>query len=168
MDLISQSLQALLEHLSPNSAPPTAEEPTLPAMAPAPAAPLTLQPQIPCPALPDAYDGARFGGEQFLQFCLTYIHFSRDAFDSDALKIVWVLSYIKTGCASTYALQVFHHSGGMRSFLDWAAFEKDFCMEFFLLDPTKMAALMLHDREQYGQGKHTLDEYIDLFQALVK
>ncbi|KAG5349886.1 hypothetical protein C0989_001393, partial [Termitomyces sp. Mn162] len=53
-------------------------------------------------------------------------------------------------------------------FLDWTTFEKDFCMEFFLLDPTKTAALTLRDREQYEQGKHMLDEYINLFQALVK
>ncbi|KAG5349579.1 hypothetical protein C0989_002977, partial [Termitomyces sp. Mn162] len=79
MDLISQSLQALLKCLSPNSTPPTAEEPALPAMAPAPAAPVTLWPQIPHPALPDAYNGAHSGGEQFLQSCLTYIHLSRDA-----------------------------------------------------------------------------------------
>ncbi|KAG5333600.1 hypothetical protein C0989_005248, partial [Termitomyces sp. Mn162] len=50
----------------------------------------------------------------------------------------------------------------------WATFEKDFHAEFFSLDPTKTVALTLHDREQYGQGKHTLDEYIDSFQALVK
>ncbi|KAG5348956.1 hypothetical protein C0989_006917, partial [Termitomyces sp. Mn162] len=29
-------------------------------------------------------------------------------------------------------------------------------------------ALTLYDREQYGQGKHILDEYIDSFCALVK
>ncbi|KAG5348892.1 hypothetical protein C0989_007403, partial [Termitomyces sp. Mn162] len=109
MDLISQSLQALLECLSPNSTPPTAEEPAPPATAPTPVAPVTLWPWIPCPALPDAYNGAHSGREQFLQFCLTYIHHSRDAFDSDALKIAW-----------------------------------------------------------YKQGKRTLDEYIDLFQALVE
>ncbi|KAG5351990.1 hypothetical protein C0989_004285 [Termitomyces sp. Mn162] len=49
----------------------------------------------------------------------------------------------------------------------WATFKKDFQAEFFLLNPAKTAALMLHDQEQYGQGKHTLDEYIDSW-ALVK
>ncbi|KAG5350139.1 hypothetical protein C0989_012514, partial [Termitomyces sp. Mn162] len=57
---------------------------------------------------------------------------------------------------------------GVGSFLDWAAFEKGFQVEFFLLDPTKTATLMLHDREQYGQGKQTLDKYINSFWALVK
>ncbi|KAG5349803.1 hypothetical protein C0989_001821 [Termitomyces sp. Mn162] len=85
MDLISQSLQALLECLSPNSAPSMAEEPALPAMAPAPAAPVTLQPQISHPALPDAYNGAHSGREQFLQSCLTYIHLKNETAFSDAL-----------------------------------------------------------------------------------
>ncbi|KNZ71648.1 hypothetical protein J132_07879 [Termitomyces sp. J132] len=167
-DLISWSLQALLECLSPNSAPPMAEEPTLPAVAPTPAAPVTLQLQIPHSALPNAYDGAHSGRERFLQSCLIYIHLSRDTFDSDILKIAWVLLYMKTGCASTYALQAFCCSRGVGSFPNWAAFEKDFHAEFFLLDPAKMAALMLHDGKQYRQGKCTLEEYIDSFQALVK
>ncbi|KAG5334057.1 hypothetical protein C0989_004449 [Termitomyces sp. Mn162] len=107
MDLIFQSLKALLEHLSPNSAPPTAEEPTPSVAAPTLAAPVTLQLQIPCLALPDAYDSACSIRERFLQSCLTYIHLSRDAFDSDVLKIAWVLSYMKTGHASTHVLQVF-------------------------------------------------------------
>ncbi|KAG5350586.1 hypothetical protein C0989_010252 [Termitomyces sp. Mn162] len=34
--------------------------------------------------------------------------------------------------------------------------------------PAKTAALTLCNKEQYGQGKHTLDEYIDLFQAPVE
>ncbi|KAG5348529.1 hypothetical protein C0989_010128 [Termitomyces sp. Mn162] len=83
-ELISQSLQALLKHLNPNSTPPVAAEPAPPATAPTPVAPVTLQPWIPHPVLLDAYDGACSGGEQFLQSCLTYIHLSKDAFDSDA------------------------------------------------------------------------------------
>ncbi|KAG5728483.1 hypothetical protein E4T56_gene19562 [Termitomyces sp. T112] len=141
MDLISQSLQALLECLTPNSATPAAVEPAPPTAAPVPTVPVTLRPWIPCLALPDAYDGARSA---------------------------WVLSYMKTRHASTYALQVFRHPKGVGSFHNWAAFEKDFHVEFFPLDPAKTAALVLHDREQYGQGKRTLDEYIDSFQALVE
>ncbi|KAG6881951.1 hypothetical protein C0993_012408, partial [Termitomyces sp. T159_Od127] len=54
------------------------------------------------------------------------------------------------------------------SFTDWAAFEKDFQAEFFPIDPAKSAALALHNREQYGQEKRMLDEYIDSLWALVK
>ncbi|KAG5331697.1 hypothetical protein C0989_007424 [Termitomyces sp. Mn162] len=162
-DLISQSLQVLLEHLPPTSTPPPVMEPTPTASASVPAALVTLQPQILCPALSDMYDGAHSSRECFLQSCLTYIHLSRDAFDSNTLKIAWVLLYMKARHASTYALQVFHCPRGVGSFPDWATFEKDFWVEFFLLNPAKTTALMLHDWEQYGQGKQTLDEYINSF-----
>ncbi|KAG6893784.1 hypothetical protein C0993_000294, partial [Termitomyces sp. T159_Od127] len=44
----------------------------------------------------------------------------------------------------------------------------DFRAEFFPIDPAKSATLALRNREQYGQGKRTLDKYIDSFQALVE
>ncbi|KAG5335522.1 hypothetical protein C0989_001149 [Termitomyces sp. Mn162] len=103
-DLISQSLQVLLKCLPPNSAPPAAMELAPTASALISAALVTLRPQIPHPMLQDAYNGTCSSGEQFLQSCLTYIHLSRDAFDSDVLKIAWVLSYMKTRHAFTYML----------------------------------------------------------------
>ncbi|KAG5338916.1 hypothetical protein C0989_005603 [Termitomyces sp. Mn162] len=65
-------------------------------------------------------------------------------------------------------LWVFWCPIGVRTFANWAAFEKNFCMEFFLLGPAKTTALTLHNREQYGQEKQTLDKYINSFWALVK
>ncbi|KAG6863123.1 hypothetical protein C0993_012777, partial [Termitomyces sp. T159_Od127] len=165
------SLQALLERLPPCTTPPPMAEsslaaPAVPAAAPGvPAGPWA---QLPCPALPDMYNGDHTSGEHFLQSCLTYIHLSGDAFDSDTLRIAWVLSYMKAGQASTYALRVLQRPGGVGSFTDWAAFKKDFQAEFFPIDPAKSAALALCNREQYGQGKRTLDEYIDSFQVLVE
>ncbi|KAG6893753.1 hypothetical protein C0993_000387, partial [Termitomyces sp. T159_Od127] len=147
-DHISQSLQALLECLPPRIAPPPVAEPSLatPAvLAAAPEVPAGPWAQLPCPALLDTYDGDCTSGEHFLQSCLTYIHLSVDAFDSDALKIAWVLSYMKAGWASTYALA-----------------------EFFPIDPAKSTALALRNREQYRQGKQTLNKYIDSFWALVE
>ncbi|KAG5333157.1 hypothetical protein C0989_006164, partial [Termitomyces sp. Mn162] len=53
--------------------------------------------KLPHPALPDVYDGDCKVGEHFLQSCITYIQLSREAFTSNALKIAWVLSYMKAG-----------------------------------------------------------------------
>ncbi|KAG6867157.1 hypothetical protein C0993_006178 [Termitomyces sp. T159_Od127] len=75
---------------------------------------------------------------------------------------------MKARWASTYTLHILRCLRGIRSFTDWAAFEKDFQAEFFLIDPAKSATLALCNREQYGQGKQTLDEYINSFQVLVK
>ncbi|KAG6892635.1 hypothetical protein C0993_003347, partial [Termitomyces sp. T159_Od127] len=120
------SLQALLEHLPPRTAPPLVVEPSPAVPAAAPGVLAGPQVQLPCLALPDMYDGDRTSGERFLQSCLTYIHLSGDAFDSDMLKIAWVLFYMKAGRASTYALHVLQHPRGVGSFTDWAAIEKDF------------------------------------------
>ena len=99
--------------------------------------------KIPCPALPDAYDGSHTAGEHFLQSCITYIQLASDTFVSNALKIIWVLSYMKTSCALTYMLWIFWHPGRVNSFADWASFEANFQAEFISLDPAKTAALSL-------------------------
>ncbi|KAG5333588.1 hypothetical protein C0989_005284 [Termitomyces sp. Mn162] len=99
--------------------------------------------KLPCPALPDIHDGDCKAGERFLQSCITYIQLSGEAFAFYALKIAWVLSYMKMGRASTYALRIFRHPGGVESFASWIKFEKDFQAEFFPLDPAKTAALSL-------------------------
>ncbi|KAG5349523.1 hypothetical protein C0989_003316 [Termitomyces sp. Mn162] len=85
--LLHLETQALLECLPPNSTPPVAAKPAPTTSAPISTALMTLQPQIPHPTLPDAYNGVCSSREQFLQSCLTYIHLSKDAFDSNALKI---------------------------------------------------------------------------------
>ncbi|KAG6884461.1 hypothetical protein C0993_010934, partial [Termitomyces sp. T159_Od127] len=72
----------------------------------------------------------------------------------------WMGFHLRTVCT--------WHLGGVGSFTDWAAFEKDFWAEFFPIDPAKYVALALRNREQYRQGKQTLDEYIDSFWALVE
>ncbi|KAG5337768.1 hypothetical protein C0989_008946 [Termitomyces sp. Mn162] len=53
--------------------------------------------KLPCPALSDVYDGDYKAGECFLQSCITYIQLSSEAFALDALKIAWVISYMKAG-----------------------------------------------------------------------
>ncbi|KAG5348629.1 hypothetical protein C0989_009363 [Termitomyces sp. Mn162] len=114
-EAVSLSLQALLEGLPlvPTTPPmPPADEewfvsaPSSGLLAPAAAerfasasglglsAPCS---KLPCPALPNVYDGDCKAGEHFLQSCITYIQLSGEAFTSDALKIAWVLSYMKAG-----------------------------------------------------------------------
>ncbi|KAG6898767.1 hypothetical protein C0993_004462 [Termitomyces sp. T159_Od127] len=108
------------------------------------------------------------GSGSFSSVCLTYIHLSGDSFNSDTLKIAWVLSYMKARQTSTYMLHVLRCLRGVGSFINWAAFEKDFRAEFLPFDPAKSAALVLRNREQYEQGKWILDKYIDSFKVLVE
>ncbi|KAG5352600.1 hypothetical protein C0989_001634 [Termitomyces sp. Mn162] len=127
METIAHSLQTLLECLPLPS--PTSETLPTPSKMSSPAcfnATMMAHSKIPHPALSNAYDGDHKTGEQFLQSCITYIQLSGRAFASDALKIGWVLFYMKLGHALTYALQVFLRNGGVRSFASWDEFECEF------------------------------------------
>ncbi|KAG6891804.1 hypothetical protein C0992_003654, partial [Termitomyces sp. T32_za158] len=73
---------------------------------------------------------------------------------------------MKSGRAATYAMRVFRRPGGVAGFANWDAFEQEFRDEFFPRNPAKTAALILRDKDQYGQGRRSLDEYIDSFRAL--
>ncbi|KNZ77052.1 hypothetical protein J132_07465 [Termitomyces sp. J132] len=124
-EAVSLSLQALLECLplaptTPTTPPAGAEQfvsaPSSGFLAPAAAEQFVSasglglpapHSKLPCPALPDVYDGDHKAGECFFQSCITYIQLSSEAFTSDALKIASVLSYMKAGQASTYALRIF-------------------------------------------------------------
>ncbi|KAG6876827.1 hypothetical protein C0993_012824 [Termitomyces sp. T159_Od127] len=92
---------ALLEHLPLMTAPPPVAEPSPAALTVPPvalAAPAGFQAQIPCLALLDTYDSDHISEKCFLQSCLTYIHFSGDVFDSNALKIALVPPDITATC----------------------------------------------------------------------
>ncbi|KAG5718730.1 hypothetical protein E4T56_gene2674 [Termitomyces sp. T112] len=159
-EAVSLSLQALLEHLLAPTTPPMppadveqfVSAPSSGFLAPAAAeqfvsasglglsAPCS---KLPCSALPDVYNGNSKAEEHFFQSCITYIQLSGKAFTSDALKFAWVLSYMKAGQASTYALYIFQCPEGVESFSSWTEFEKEFQVEFFPLDPAKTTALSL-------------------------
>ena len=47
-------------------------------------------------------------------------------------------------------------------------FEQGFQDKFFPQNPAKTATLVLRDRNQYRQGKRSLDKYINSFCALVE
>ncbi|KAG6894381.1 hypothetical protein C0992_006341 [Termitomyces sp. T32_za158] len=98
---------------------------------------------IPCSVFPNAYNGNCASGERFLQFCVTYIQLCGNNFLSDKLKIAWVLSYMKSRWAATYATRVFWHPSEVATFADWATFEQEFWDEFFSRNPAQTAALAL-------------------------
>ena len=59
------------------------------------------------PALPDEFHGDQTKGQTFLTSCQTYICLCLDSFSSDQIKITWALSYMKSGRAGKWAIQVF-------------------------------------------------------------
>jgi hypothetical protein len=121
------------------------------------------------PAFPPDFSGDRTLGKAFLTSCRTYIRLCPEAFDDDdATKIVWAMSYMKTGRASRWATREFEaevKSGRLR-FLDWQDFEEEFRKDFLPLD-AEAAAVNALETTTYFQGKRTVDDYLDQFRDLI-
>ncbi|KAG5336848.1 hypothetical protein C0989_011769 [Termitomyces sp. Mn162] len=145
-EAVSLSLQALLEHLPLASTPPPGPPAAAARFFSAPSSEVPAShSKLPCPALPDVFDGDGRVGECFLQSCITYIQLSSEAFASDALKIAWILSYMKASQASTYVLCILQYPGGVESFSSWMEFEKELQAEFF--SPLTLPKLQLFSFE---------------------
>ena len=79
--------------------------------------------------LPDKFHGDRTKGQTFLTSCHTYICLCLDSFSLDQIKITWALSYMKSGRAGKWAVQVFkweEDNKGCSKFLDWDEFQAEF------------------------------------------
>jgi len=63
-----------------------------------------------------------------LTSCQTYICLCPEAFEDDPTKIVWAMSYMKTGCAGRWATRKFEQEAktSCLRFLDWLDFEDEF------------------------------------------
>ncbi|KAG5349383.1 hypothetical protein C0989_004234 [Termitomyces sp. Mn162] len=97
-EAVSLSLQALLKCLPLPSNPPSGPPAAAGRFSSAPSSEiLTPHSKPPCLVPTDVFDGDHRAEEYLLQSCITYIQLSGETFPSDALKIAWVLSYIKAG-----------------------------------------------------------------------
>jgi len=61
-------------------------------------------------------------------------------FKGDSTKIVWAMSYMKSGCANRWATCEFEQEvkAGRLRFLDWDDFEDEFRKDFMPLDAVLM------------------------------
>jgi hypothetical protein len=55
------------------------------------------------PSIPPDFDGDRSKGKAFLTSCRTYIRLCPEAFDEETTKIVWAMSYMRSGRAGRWA-----------------------------------------------------------------
>jgi len=77
---------------------------------------------------PPEFSGDRASGKAFLTSCRTYIRLCPEAFEDDSTKIVWAMSYMKSGRANHWAIREFEQEAkaGRLRFLDWDDFEDKF------------------------------------------
>ena len=121
------------------------------------------------PSAPSEFDGNRSAGKTFLISCRTYIRLCPESFKDDTTKIIWAMSYMKSGRASRWAAREFEHearTGNLR-FIDWLDFEDEFRKDFMPLD-SEAAAVNTLETTLYFQGKRMVDDYLDQFKDLIE
>jgi len=106
----------------------------------------------------------------FLMSCRTYIRLCPEAFADEDTKIVWALSYMKSGRAGRWAAREFEYEAKSESktlrFLDWVDFEREFRKDFTPLDEEATAINAL-ETTAYYQGRRSVDDYLDQFRDLI-
>lgn len=120
------------------------------------------------PSVPANFDGDRSKGKVFLVSCRTYLRLAPEAFSSDGTRVVWAMSYMKSGRAGRWAAREFEHEAkhGALRFYDWDEFEEEFCKAFLPLN-VEAAAVNTLEMSAYFQGKRFVDEYLDQSQDLI-
>ena len=121
------------------------------------------------PSFPPEYSGDRASGKAFLTSCRTYIRLCPESFEDEATKIVWAMSYMKSGRADRWATREFELEtkiGSLR-FTDWIDFEDEFRKDFLPLD-SEATAINILETNSYFQGRRTVDDYLDQFRDLIE
>jgi Retrotransposon gag protein/Zinc knuckle len=123
------------------------------------------------PANPPEFNGERTEGLAFLNSCQTYLRLCPEEFPDEQTKIMWAMSYMKTGRAQKWTARIFRweqmkENANQSKFLDWAEFRDEFRKEF---TPSHADALAINRLEStaYYQRTRSLDDYIDEFQDLI-
>lgn len=123
------------------------------------------------PASPPEFDGDRTKGKAFLNSCQTYIRLCPKEFTDEQHKILWAISYMKTGRAQKWADRHFRweqqpENRGANRFVDWEDFREEFRKEFIPEHEDALAINRLETSAYYQKGR-SLDDYLDEFQDLI-
>jgi|HubBroStandDraft_3_1064219.scaffolds.fasta_scaffold10482_2 hypothetical protein len=120
------------------------------------------------PGAPPSFDGDRAKGRAFMNSCVLYQSLCAAEFQDDQAKIHWVLSYMKSDRAATFADRTIRYETKYDSprYGSWDAFQKVF-IETFCPENESTHALMRLESDRYFQGKRTVDAYVDEFEDLI-
>ena len=126
----------------------------------------------PKPVTPPEFDRDRKKGLTFLNSCQTYIRLCPKEFCDEQTKIIWAMSYMKSGQAAKWTAHIFRwkelsENEGCPKFLDWEDFWNKFKKKFTPAHADSLAINRLESTAYYQKG-HSLDDYIDGFQDLVR
>jgi len=128
------------------------EEDTTPTTSPAPA-------RVARPASPAEFDGDRTKGRQFWNACILYMSMCPSEFPDVLTKISWILSYMKTDRAATFASQLIPEiADGQMPYSDFEAFQKDFQERFFPQHEQSWALNKFETDAYYQAGRSVQEE----------
>jgi hypothetical protein len=110
-------------------------------------------------------------GMAFLNSCQTYIRLCPKEFPDEQTKIVWAMSYMKSGHAQKWTVHIFRweqqpENSDFTRFLDWEDFRDEFKKEFTPPHADSLAINRLESSAYFQKG-WSLDDYIDEFQDLI-
>ncbi|KAI5115912.1 hypothetical protein M0805_001009 [Coniferiporia weirii] len=125
-------------------------------------------------AKPNEFDGTREYARQFLSSCETYLRVNKHIYDTDELKINFVLSFMQTRTAGDWAINresiasaynVDSKGNKLTTIVGygtWSDFVKDFKTTFITTDDTNEAQQALIRLKQTGMA----DDFNNQFQSL--
>jgi len=100
--------------------------------------------------------------------CILYQLLCAAEFQDNQAKIHWVLSYMKSDHAATFANHTIHYETKYDSlrYGSWDAIQRVF-IKTFCPENKSTHALMRLESDCYFQGKWTMDAYVDEFEDLI-
>jgi len=124
-----------------------------------------MRPKLSCP--PD-FSRERHNGHAFLNSCSLYIHLAPEQFHDKEERVLWALTFFKSGRAAKWSENIFCQEAdtGVFSIRTWRDFEQQFWVHFFPVN-AEADAINALEGTSYHQGGRTVDNYLDNFQALV-
>ena len=167
---LTMQLQQLTQLVANPPPPPISNTPPLPVLSPLAFPPPTLmarrtRPKLSCP--PD-FGGEHHNSHAFLNFCSLYICLASEQFYNEEERILWALTFFKSGRAAKWSKNMFCQEvdTGVFPIQTWRDFEQQFQVHFFLVN-AEADAINALEGTSYYQGGRMVDNYLNNFQALV-
>ena len=170
---IAQSLQLLLQRVDRRSDEvlPSVSNPSNPASERSPSFPpreAHRGTRLIKPSSPNDFSGDRTKGRSFLNSCELYLHLAPHQFEDEDSKIMWAMSFMKSGRAARFVdrqMRGFHSIGSL-PYESWDEFVTEFVSDFCPKNEVQTSRTEL-ETSSYFQGSRTVDEYVDDFREIV-
>jgi hypothetical protein len=106
------------------------------------------------PSCPNEFGGDRAKGQAFLNSCELYTALTPHQFADDHAKIMWALSFMKSGHAAHFVEQQMrgYHNVGSLSYASWRELVDEFISEFCLKNEVQTSRTNLETMKFFQGG----------------